>query len=70
VRSNVYDLSRGIRKVVNSVQTESGERHGARAPRGKVKIIGYCTFRAGNGDGMGNERRFIENEVSEWKKKK
>lgn len=25
---------------------------------------------AGNGDGMGNDRRFIENEVSEWEKNK
>jgi len=34
-----------------------------------VKNIGCCTFGAGNGDGMGSERRFIENEVSEWEKK-
>jgi len=35
-----------------------------------VKNIGYRTFGAGNGDGTGNERRFIENEVSEWGRKK
>jgi len=35
-----------------------------------VKNIGRCTFGAGNGDGMGRERRFIENKVSEREKKK
>jgi len=62
-----YDPSHGIRKVVHGgVQVESGKRLGART-QDKVKNIGYCTFAGAgdDGDGMGNERRFIENEVSE-----
>lgn len=65
-----YDPGRGIRKIVYGVQLESWKRLGART-HGKVKNIGYCTF-AGDGRRRRNgkrERRFIENEVSQWEKK-